>query len=59
MPAHSKQPTKKIVLLSLGAVMIGSSVVFSFLTLGNACSQLITNVVYYYNAVIRQLLTIQ
>jgi hypothetical protein len=50
MPTHSKQSIKKIVLRSLGTVMIGSVVVFSFLILINVCSQLITNVFHYYNA---------
>jgi hypothetical protein len=50
MPTHFKQSIKKIVLRSLGTVMIGSVVVFSFSILINVCSQLITNVFHYYNA---------
>ena len=54
MSTHSKQSIKRMVLLSLSALAMGSSVILGSLVLGNLCSQVITNFVYCYNAVIKQ-----
>lgn len=54
MPIHSKQSVKRIVLLSLSLLAMGGSVILSSLILGNLCSQVITNLVYCYNTVIKQ-----
>ncbi|HEY9729826.1 MAG TPA: hypothetical protein V6D50_25535 [Chroococcales cyanobacterium] len=58
MSSHSKKTIKKIVLLSLSTVIITSSAVLCFLILGNAFSQVLTNVLIYYNAMMKQQLTI-
>jgi hypothetical protein len=58
MSITSRQSIKKIVFLSLSAAVITSSVVFSFSVLGNICSQVITNITYAYNAILKQQLTI-
>lgn len=58
MSTYSNKTIKKIVLLSLSIVIVCSSAVFAFSVLGNVSSQLITNVVIYYNAMMRKQLTI-
>lgn len=57
MFANSKQAIKKIALISISTVIIGSFTVFSFSILGNVCSQVITNLTYY-NAMMKQELTV-
>ena len=54
MPTPAQRSVKQIVLLSLGTVMIGSSLVFSFWVLGSVGSRVVTNVVYYYNSMLKQ-----
>lgn len=54
MPTDSKQSIRKTVLLTLSAMMIGSSVVFGFVVLGSVTSQALTNIIYYYNAMMQQ-----
>lgn len=58
MPINAKQTIKKIVLLALSTVLISGSVAFGFSILGNVCSQVITSVITYYNAMMRQELSI-
>lgn len=58
MFTNPKQSIKKIVLLSIGTVIISGSTMFIFSVLGNLCSQVITSAVIYYNAMLREQLTI-
>ncbi len=50
MSTNSKKSIKEMVLLSLGAVIVGSSIVFGFAILGKECSRLITNPIFYPSA---------
>jgi hypothetical protein len=54
MSTDPKKSIKKIFLLALSTVIIGSSAVFGFSILGNVCSQVITNAVIYYNTMMTQ-----
>lgn len=47
MSTHSKKVIKEIILLSLGAAMIGSSIIFGFVILSKECSRLITSSIFY------------
>ncbi len=54
MPAHSQQFIRKTVLISLSTIIILGSASLSLSILGNLYSQVITNLIYGYNAVIQQ-----
>jgi hypothetical protein len=58
MPPNFQSSLRKIVLLSLSTVIISGSAISSLWVLGKVCSQVITGVTYYYNAMLKQELMI-
>jgi hypothetical protein len=58
MPTDSQHSIRKTVLLALSTLAISGSVLFGVSVLGNAFSQVVASVTDYYNAMLKQELTI-